>query len=445
MMIQGERQASARIGILDDEIANVRVLERFLGHAGFLVVRSWTDAEEALDALAAEPVDLLLLDLLMPRIDGYQVMARLRMAEGGVGRTPIVVLTADTTQSARDRALGLGAADFLTKPFDSTEVNLRIRNILIRHFLEIDLIAEKGSLESQVRDRTAALRESFDHVRRLFEQRDVLYQRLVTAQEEERRQVAADIHDDTIQTMTAVGIRLELARRHAVGEELCRQLDWAIDAVHVATRGLRDLLFELHPVILDRDGLEAALRADVDRAGSGTDEEPAPQVTLTVSLDAEPEQQTRVTVYRIAQEAMRNARRHSGAAHVHVEVRSEDGGIRLVVGDDGRGVDPAFLARPRPGHLGLAAMRERAELAGGTWSVESSAGAGTRIDAWIPIGFERPAIPPELLADIVGSVDAAAASVDADASPAGDEAAHAVGGAARHAAGEGPQAAGAAP
>jgi len=421
MTIQDGRLSSARIGILDDEIANVRVLERFLGLAGFHVVRSWTDAAVALEALGAESVDLLLLDLLMPRIDGYEVMARLRAAESGFGRTPIVVLTADTTQSARDRALGLGAADFLTKPFDSTEVNLRIRNILIGHFLEIDLVAEKGSLESQVRERTAALRESFDHVRRLFEQRDILLQRLVTAQEEERRRVAADIHDDTIQTMVAVGIRLELARRRADSEELRQQLDMAIDAVHVATRGLRDLLFELHPVILDRDGLEAALRADVDRVGPGTGDEPAPTVRLTVALDAEPAQETRVTVYRIAQEAMRNARRHSGAAHVDVEVRSADGGIRLVVADDGRGVDPAFLVRPRPGHLGLSAMRERAEIAGGTWSVESNAGVGTRIQAWIPLAFERPTIPPELLADIVALPTAAPIEAGDSVAPGADE------------------------
>ena len=128
-----------------------------------------------------------------------------------------------------------------------------------------------------------------------------------------------------------------------------------------------------------------------------------------------------MTVYRIAQEAMRNARRHSGAAHVDVEVRSADGGIRLVVADDGRGVDPAFLVRPRPGHLGLSAMRERAEIAGGTWSVESNAGVGTRIQAWIPLAFERPTIPPELLADIVALPTATPIEAGDSAAPAAGE------------------------
>lgn len=416
MTILDDRMSGARIGILDDEVYNCRLLERFLGRDGFRVVRTWTDPDAALAALAGDPVDLLLLDLLMPRIDGYEVIVRLGEMMPTVGRAPIVVLTADTTRDARDRALGLGAADFLTKPFDPKEVSLRIRNILTQHFLEIDLLAEKGSLESQVRDRTAELRES-------SARREALFQRLVTAQEEERRRVAADIHDDTIQTLAALGIRLELARRQADTDDLARELDLAIATVHAATRGLREMLFQLHPAILDRDGLEAALRADAERAAAGSGDDPAPAVGLSVTLDAEPAHETRVTIYRIAQEALRNARRHAGASHVRIEVRSDDGGIRLVVADDGRGFDTALARRPRTGHLGLSAMRERAELAGGTWTVESSPGAGATIEAWIPIGYERPGIPPDLLAHIAPPADAstaAAPSADAERSVPAD-------------------------
>ncbi len=429
MTIQDERLGAARIGIVDDETANVRVLERFLGLAGFRATHSWTDPEAALADLATERVDLLLLDLIMPRVDGYAFMERLRTSESEAGRTPVIVLTADATPAARLRALGLGASDFLTKPFDPTEVSLRIRNLLIGHFLEIDLLAEKASLETQVRARTAALRESFDNVRRLFEQREQLFQRLVTAQEEERRRVAADIHDDTIQTMAALGIRLELARRQAGSDELGRQLDLAIEAVHLATRSLRDLLFELHPVVLDRDGLEAALRAETGRSALGGDED-APVVDLEVSLDAEPEEQTRVTVYRIAQEALRNARRHSGATHIRLVARSDQGGIRLIVADDGRGIDPEARHRQAPGHLGLSSMRERAEIAGGTWTVMSQPGVGTTVEAWIPLRFERPTIPPELLMDIgvvrtsvADFVDAVPAAEDRDVPVADDRAA----------------------
>jgi signal transduction histidine kinase len=382
------RPEAARVAIVDDEVANVRVLERFLRLAGFRDVRSWTDPVAALDDLAREPADVVLLDLAMPVVDGYAVLARLRERDGDGLRTPVVVLTADVTRDARDRALGLGASDFLTKPFDPTEIDLRIRNILATRFLELDLLDRKASLEVDVRERTAALRESLDRLRVLSAQRERLLRQLVTAQEEERRRVAADIHDDTIQTMVALGLRVELARRKAADPELRAELDRTLETVRAATRGLRELLFRLHPAVLDRDGLQAALRAEVGRRD---DEDAAqPVVELTGSLRAEPGIETRTTLFRIAQEAIGNARRHAGAAHITVHVGDADGGIELRVTDDGRGMDPGLARHPRHGHLGLVAMRERAELAGGRFALSSAPGAGTTVEVWLPTGSGGP-------------------------------------------------------
>ncbi|MCU0506029.1 MAG: response regulator [Chloroflexi bacterium] len=377
------RLEAARVAIVDDEAANVRVLERFLRLGGFHHVRSWTDPVVALEDLEREPADVVLLDLAMPVLDGYAVLARLRGRDGDGLRTPVVVLTADVTRDARDRALGLGASDFLTKPFDPTEIELRIRNILATRFLELDLLDQKASLEVQVRERTAALRESLERLRVLSAQRERLVRQLVTAQEEERRRVAADIHDDTIQTMVALGLRVELARRKATDPELQAELDRSLETVRTATRGLRELLFRLHPAVLDRDGLQAALRAEVGRRD---EEESTPVVELTGAIREEPGLETRTTLFRIAQEAIGNARRHSGATSIAVHLAETDGGIELRVTDDGRGMDPDLARHPRHGHLGLVAMRERAELAGGRFSVTSHPGAGTTIEAWLPTG-----------------------------------------------------------
>ena len=406
-MIPGDRLHAARIAVIDDEPANVRVLERFLDLAGFRDVRSWTDPRQAIEALEHDPVDLLLLDLLMPGLDGYAILERLHGIDGEGPRTAIVVLTADATRDARERALGLGATDFLTKPFDPTEISLRIRNILVTHFLELDLIVEKASLERQVRERTAALRESLDRLRTLGEQRERLLRRLVTAQEEERRRIAADIHDDTIQTMTALGIRLELARRQAVTPRLQAELDLAIETARAATTGLRDLLFDLHPVVLDQDGLVAALRAELDRARQ-SDAGSRTAFELVGRLDSEPPIEPRTTVFRIAQEALANVRRHAEATHVRIEIGSADGGIRARIIDDGKGMDPDIARRPPHGHLGLVAMRERAELAGGTWRLQSAPGAGTTIEVWIPIGYGA-----ALHLDALAGAEAALAGPDA--------------------------------
>ncbi len=385
-MVVDTRLESARIAIVDDEAANVRILERFLERDGYRSLQSWTDPVQALEDLTRVPADVVLLDIMMPVMDGYAVLARLRELDGDGLRTPVVVLTADVTRHARDRALGLGASDFLTKPFDPAEINLRIRNILTTRFLELDLLAQKESLEVQVRERTAALRARADRLRVLSEQRERLLHRLVTAQEEERRRVAADIHDDTIQTMVALGLRIELARRKATDPALLAELDRSLETVRAATLGLRQLLFRLHPAVLDRDGLQAALRAEVEHLRESAAGPEEAVVELAGSLDAEPSLDSRTTLFRIAQEALANARRHAGAHLIRLELVSVDGGVRLTVVDDGRGMDPEIARRPRPGHLGLVSMRERAELAGGTFNVTSAPGAGTSIEVWVPAG-----------------------------------------------------------
>jgi CheY-like chemotaxis protein len=253
-MILGERLHAARIAVVDDEPANVRVLERFLGLAGFRDVRTWTYPREALEALEHEGADLLLLDLLIPGLDGYSILDRLRGGNAEGPRMPVIVLTADATRGARERALGLGATDFLTKPFDPTEIGLRIRNILVTHFLEQDLLLEKASLEGQVWERRPRSGRA-DRQRVLGEQRSAL-RRLVTAQGR-APPIAADIHDDTIQTMAALAIRLACPPE---GRDVAA-VGRAHLAVETARRPRGAARFPVWPTpFLDRDGLVAALR-----------------------------------------------------------------------------------------------------------------------------------------------------------------------------------------
>ena len=138
-----------KILIVDDEKANVRLLEVILQQAGYLNVHSTTDAREALPFYRDMHPDLILLDLSMPHLDGYAVMKQLlpEMAEDVV---PILVLTADATAGAKHKALREGAKDFLTKPLDETEVLLRIGNLLETRFHDV-------LMEQKVRERTHEL------------------------------------------------------------------------------------------------------------------------------------------------------------------------------------------------------------------------------------------------------------------------------------------------
>ncbi|OLE61097.1 MAG: hypothetical protein AUI36_11865, partial [Cyanobacteria bacterium 13_1_40CM_2_61_4] len=111
-----EALTGARILIVDDEEANVRLLERVLRHAGFENTESTTDPRDVLEMFRRSEPDLILLDLLMPHLDGFELMAALREVIPSTAYLPILVLTADATSETRLRALGAGARDFLTKP-----------------------------------------------------------------------------------------------------------------------------------------------------------------------------------------------------------------------------------------------------------------------------------------------------------------------------------------
>src|SRR2546425_1430019 len=148
----------ARILIADDEPANVRLLERLLGQAGYRNVRATTDSRQVRTLYEEFQPDLILLDLMMPRLDGVAVLEQLPIAAGEY--VPVLVLTADGTAQAKERALTAGAKDFLTKPFDRTEVLLRIKNLLDTRFAYRELERQNHSLAQIVTERTQRLLQS---------------------------------------------------------------------------------------------------------------------------------------------------------------------------------------------------------------------------------------------------------------------------------------------
>ncbi len=158
--MEREVMEQSRILIVDDEPANVRLLERLLLQAGYSHLKSTTDSRMVLPLYEEFQPDLILLDLLMPYLDGFAVLGRLRSVVRKDTYLPVLVLTADITAEAKQNALAAGAKDFLTKPFDHTEVLLRIRNLLEARFLHLELKRQNESLEEQVRERTQRLLQS---------------------------------------------------------------------------------------------------------------------------------------------------------------------------------------------------------------------------------------------------------------------------------------------
>jgi len=226
------------------------------------------------------------------------------------------------------------------------------------------------------------LRKSLDVLRRTMEDRRQLLLRLEDAQEEERRRIAADIHDDSVQAMAAVGIRLELLARR-VGDDATRtELEALRSEIAAALAALRELVFRLTPASLERAGLKTALAEATARLKLRG----GPTFEIGADLSREPSMEIRVVLFRIAQEALLNARRHARAHRVRVRLTDDGDGFRLEVSDDGRGFAmPANHALPTAAeHFGIATMTERAELAGGWLTLRSAPAAGTTVTAWVP-------------------------------------------------------------
>ena len=155
-----DQYLGSKILIVDDEPANVRLLERILQREGFSAIESTNDPRKFLALYTAQQPDILLLDLHMPGLDGFAVMEQLKGRIPPSDFVPILVLTADITPEARKKALSAGAKDFLTKPVDPTEVILRIKNLLQTRFLYRQLQSQNESLEQKVRDRTRDLEQA---------------------------------------------------------------------------------------------------------------------------------------------------------------------------------------------------------------------------------------------------------------------------------------------
>jgi PAS domain S-box-containing protein len=238
-----------------------------------------------------------------------------------------------------------------------------------------------------IRDMTDAQRARFVFERGMevleSEDRDrqALFGRLVRAQEEERRRIAADIHDDTIQVVTAAylglkQLRLRLRLEDPAQLEILGKLE---ENLQLALGRLRQLIFDLRPSRLEDGDLAAAVRTYLKRmaAEAGIRYQFCDKLGVTAPVNQS------VLIYRAAQEALTNVREHARAATVQVELLGVRDGCLVRIVDDGVGYDSADI-EGRPGHLGLTLIRERSQLSGGWYRIESAPGTGTTVEFRVP-------------------------------------------------------------
>jgi signal transduction histidine kinase len=415
----------ARILIVDDAADTIQFLQVLLKTAGYKNLASTTDPQAALPLFSQFQPDLILLDLMMPNMDGFEVMAQLQPLLTTETYLPILVLTADISRESKEKALRAGAKDFLTKPFDSAEVLLRIRNLLETRFLHLELRCRSQRLEEQnqlldekVREITLrrqeaqqaleSLRTSEERLRLAHEHLQVLSQRLIEAQEVERRRIAHELHDEIGAALTAAKINMQAAQQVAAQQlsqpesgslvtHLGEHLGEGIAIVERTLQQVRELSLELRPSMLDDfglvdtlawyvdrqsrwGGLEARFKHDLQRHGpehKQNGEKSIIEERLPTAIET--------ACFRVAQEALTNVLRHARARHLEVELHQTPDTLELVVRDDGIGFDTVQSRAMHWSSFGMLGMEERVLLVGGMIEITSSLGSGTEIQACFPL------------------------------------------------------------
>ncbi len=355
-----------RLLIIDDDAVMRQTLAGLLSGSGYEIYRAGSGKEGIEMAFKVNP-DVILLDIMMPGMDGFEVCRFIRK-DVQMAEVPIIMVTALDDRESRLRGLEAGADDFLSKPFDSMELDIRLRNLKrvarFRHLLD-----ERNKL----RDINILLQQQNDELK-------LLSRKVIDVQENERRRLAMDLHDEIGQQLTVLKLLLE--NPNAENDNDLR-LNWekALTMINELLHLIRELSIDLRPSVLDDLGLVAALDWLIKRYSRRTN--------VQVIHNLNPLEERRfpdlieTTTFRFVQEALTNVARHAGVSEAMVTLDIAPNLLQVLVLDSGKGFD---INRIPPGNsTGISGMRERVMYAGGTFHLQSTPGEGTMVQAEFPL------------------------------------------------------------
>ncbi len=390
--MQEENLKNARLLIVDDEVANVRLLERVLEHGGYTNLKSITDSSRVLSLFKEFQPDLLLLDLLMPHPDGFAILEQLKPLIPEGTNFPVLVLTADVSQETKRRALAAGAKDFVIKPFDATEVLLRIRNLLESWFLHLELQGQNERLEEQVRERT---------------------QRLIQAEKMAALgRLAAGVAHELRNPLTVIDGRVQLLKMPLAQGQLpaADLLSRYAASLEEAAARMRSIMEGLSTYSKPRKHEPTPLNMGELLSATGdlvAGQAKKSQVTISVDVpdtlprirgDRSQLTQVLVNLSTNAIEAMGDT-----GGQLTLKARAQGEGteqqVRVEVSDTGPGIPPEVLpkiweafytSKPEGTGLGLSIVRGLVgEQPGATIDVESTPGQGTTFVLALPVSADR--------------------------------------------------------
>ena len=348
--------------VVDDAAANIDILLDALGEE--YAVRVATDGAAALNSVKKARPDLILLDIMMPGMDGIEVCRRLKN-DPTARDIPIIFLTALNEDADEARGLEMGAVDYITKPVNPAIVMARVRN-------HLELKKHRDHLEELVKKRTTDLER--------------LAGRLAETEEHQLKMISRELHDQIGQNLNTIGLNLTLLKSllwESTPEIVKSRLDDSQSIIKETSSRIRNLMADIRSPVLDDYGLLAALRHYSDqccrRSGlkiviKGKDIYPRPPAHIESAL------------YRIAQEALTNITKHAQATKVMISLKKKKGTVVIFMEDNGVGYDDHQDATG--GNMkgwGLMTMKERILAVGGSCRIESRIGAGTRVTVEAPL------------------------------------------------------------
>lgn len=349
-----------RVLVLEDEPTDAELTLVALADGGIRSLPTLAAGRAAFEAaFAPGRFDLVLADYSLPGYTGLEALAYVRRSDPLV---PFVLVSGALGEERAVEALRSGATDYILK-YGLARLAPAVRRALTeRRERERHLATSRALQLSQERLRA-------------------LSRRLLEVQEEERRSLARDLHDDIGQVLTALKIQLESLRP---GAAMPSQVQECVETTRHALERVRQLSLSLRPLQLDDLGLAAALRSHLDRQASLGGLMPHFDAAEAPPLVA-PEVET--ACFRVAQEAITNVLRHAHARNLWLRLFTADGRLALSVRDDGNGfeLDAAKRRAAAGGSLGVVGMEERAALAGGSLELRTAPGQGTVLLATFPL------------------------------------------------------------
>ena len=349
--------------IVDDTLDNLRLLSAMLADQGY-EVRSVTNGAIALIGMQAQPPDLVLLDINMPGMNGYEVCQHLK-SDLQTQEIPVIFISALNEALDKVQAFSVGGVDFITKPFQIEEVLVRIE-----HQLKL------CRLQTQLQDQNRRLQHTEAELRRSLDQERSLNQRIEEmAAIGERNRIARDIHDSLGHSLVALNVQMETALTlWEVDNQRARSLlAEAKQLGSEALQAVRESVSAIRADPLQGQLLEAAIVNLTEEFYHLTDVLPECQIDLSHPLSNSVNQ----VIYRIIQEGLTNICKHAEATIVQIQIQTTAEGLSLTLQDNGKGFQTEQL---RSGY-GLQGMQERSTAMGGRLEIVSEPGAGCQITA----------------------------------------------------------------